>query len=103
MRESLKSLHRIVTQSPKVEAGKHPVRFAGVGTYSLDFDIGAYFVTIDDDEYASIQEDLFLSILDAVEAAGTGLALPTQAYYAIGNGNGAQSNSGAVAHPRMPV
>ena len=103
VRELLKSLHRIVTQSPKVEAGKHPVRFAGVGTYSLDFDIGAYFVTIDDDEYASIQEDLFLSILDAVEAAGTGLALPTQAYYAIGNGNGAQSNSGAVAHPRAPV
>jgi MscS family membrane protein len=70
VRELLKSLPRILNQTPKAEAGNHPVRFAGVGTYSLDLDIGTYIVTTDDDEFASIQEELLLKILDAVEAAG---------------------------------
>jgi hypothetical protein len=39
------------------------------------------------DEFLRIQQDLLLWILDAVEAAGTALALPTQASlsYALGN------------------
>jgi MscS family membrane protein len=100
VRELLKSLTGILTHSPKVEAGNHPVRFAGVGTYSLDLDIGAYFTTLDDDEFASIQEDLFLKILDAVESAGTALALPTEAYYSFGNG--AQGNGKRRVRPRAP-
>jgi MscS family membrane protein len=66
------------------------VKFVGVGTYSLDVEISAYFTTTDDDELASSEEDLYLAVLDAVESAGSALAVPTQAYYAIGNGAGAR-------------
>jgi MscS family membrane protein len=86
VRDLLRSLTRILTQSPKVQAGNRPVGFTGVGTYSLDLDIGAYVLTTDDDEFASIREELLLEILDAVESAGTALAVPTQAYYAVGSG-----------------
>jgi hypothetical protein len=36
-------------------------------------------LTKDGDEFNRIQQELYLRILDAVEAAGTALALPTQA------------------------
>jgi small-conductance mechanosensitive channel len=46
--------------------------------YFLDLDVSAYILT-SDDEFSQIQEELLLRILEAVEAAGTRLALPIQA------------------------
>ena len=102
VRELLRSLTRILQRRSKVETGNHPVKFAGVGTYSLDLEVNAYFSTTDDDEMASIQEELFLEILDAIEAEGTALALPTQAYYTIGNGSTARESASrpGAASPR---
>jgi len=79
VRTLLESIAKILTDHPKMEAGNLPVRFVGVGTYSLDLEIFAYILTQDGDEFMLIQQELLLSILDAVEAAGTALALPTQA------------------------
>ena len=62
-----------------MDAVASPIHFAGVGTYSLDLEIAAYILTSDDGEFAQIRQDLLLAILDAVEEAGTALALPTQA------------------------
>jgi len=50
-----------------------------VGAYSLDIDVSAYVLTQDDNEFSRVQEELLVRILEAVEAAGTRLALPTQA------------------------
>lgn len=55
------------------------MRFVGVGTYSLDLEVFAYVLTRNGDEFLQIQQDLLLSILGEVEAAGTALAIPTQA------------------------
>jgi small-conductance mechanosensitive channel len=63
----------------EVETGALPVRFVGVGTYSLDVEIFAYVLTREGDEFLQLQQDLLLQILDSVEHAGTALALPTQA------------------------
>jgi len=98
VRELLSSLTGIVNGTTHVEEAAHPVQFAGVGTYSLDLEVGAYFNTVDDAEFALIREDLFLKILDAIESAGTALAIPTQAYYTFGNGNGA----GHTPAPEQP-
>ena len=56
-----------------------PVRFVGVGTYSLDIELSVFILTRDGDEFLLAQQDLLLRILDAVKSAGTSLALPTQA------------------------
>ena len=83
VRTLLESITKALQQNPKVETGPIPVRFVGVGTYSLDVEIFAYVLTRDGDEFTRIQQELFLWILDAVEAAGTALAVPTQAYYSM--------------------
>jgi MscS family membrane protein len=78
VRNILDSIHRILTEHPKVEIGALPVRFIGAGSYSLDIEIFAYIQTADYDEFLKIQQDLLLRIMDAISAAGTSLALPTQ-------------------------
>lgn len=65
------------SQDPKIEQGAIPVRFVGIGAYSLDLEVFVYVLTLDGDEFLKIQQELLLTILD--EVAGTALALPTQA------------------------
>jgi len=79
VRELLSSISKMLAEHPKLEKSALPIHFNGVGTYSLDLEIFAYVLTKDGNEFNRIQQDLYLRILDAVEAAGTALALPTQA------------------------
>jgi MscS family membrane protein len=74
----LASFREILTGHPKVETGKIPVRFVGVGAYSLDVEVVAYVTTSDYDEFLEIQQELLLQMLRAVEQAGTALAVPLQ-------------------------
>jgi len=79
VRKLLDSIGGVLADHPTVEPGALPVRFVGVGTYSLDVEIFVYILTRDGDEFLKTQQNLLLKILDAVEDAGTALALPTQA------------------------
>ena len=76
--EVLCSVREILKAHPKVEAGNLPVRFVGVGPYSLDVEVFAYVNTADYDEFLALQQELLLRMLQAVEKAGTGLAVPLQ-------------------------
>jgi MscS family membrane protein len=58
------------------------VRFVGVGAYSLDVEVVAYVTTSDYDEFLAIQQELLLKMLQAVEHAGTALAVPLQESFA---------------------
>jgi len=79
MRAVLQAITKLLRDTPKIEAGGLPVRFVGIGSYSLDIEIFVYITTLDGDEFMKIQQNLLLSIMDAVESAGTALAIPTQA------------------------
>jgi MscS family membrane protein len=79
VRTLLQSITKLLKDNPKLETGAMPVRFVGIGTYSLDIEIFIYVLTLNGDEFMKIQQDLFLSIMDAVHSAGTALAVPTQA------------------------
>jgi len=74
----LSSLREILAGHPRVETGKMPVRFIGVGPYSLDVEVIAYVTTSDYEEFVALQQELLLKMLQAVEHAGTGLAVPLQ-------------------------
>ncbi len=69
MRALLESFTKLLRDNPKFETGAMPVRFVGIGAYSLDIEIFIHVRTLDFDEF----------IMDAVESAGTALAVPTQA------------------------
>ncbi len=79
VRDLLDAIRKIFEKHEKVDAGVAPVHFVGVGTYSLDLEIAVYILTADDNEFGRTRQELLLAILDAVENAGTALALPTQA------------------------
>ena len=79
----LSSLTEILKGHPKVEIGRLPVRFIGVGAYSLDIDAAAYVLTADYDEFLELQQELLLKMLQAVEQAGTALAVPLQESFAV--------------------
>ena len=74
----LSSLTEILRGHSKVETGAIPVRFVGVGPYSLDIEVVAYVTTADYDEFLALQQELLLKMLRAVEEAGTALAVPLQ-------------------------
>ena len=76
LRRVLSSARDILKQNPKVETGDIPVRFTGIGTYSLDVEVFAYVLTSDFDVFLGIQQELLLDLMRAVERAGTGLAVP---------------------------
>jgi len=95
VRTVLSSIAKILTEREKVEAGNLPVRFVGVGTYSLDLEVAVYVLTRSGDEFLEIQQDLLLRILDAIESAGTALALPTQASVSYASAESAQPQPAA--------
>jgi MscS family membrane protein len=109
MRSLLPSITRLLKELPKVESGSLPVRFVGIGSYSLDVELFVYITTINGDEFLKIQQDLLLAIMDAVQDAGTALALPTQASIDYGstaaltptpNGSGVTQPVGAAKQSR---
>jgi MscS family membrane protein len=77
----LSSFREILRGQPKVEMGPIPVRFVGVGAYSLDVEVAAYVKTADYDEFLALQQELLLKMLQGVEQAGTALAVPLQEAY----------------------
>ncbi len=91
VRTVLTSIASILTTHTSVETGSMPVRFIGVGTYSLDLEVFAYILTRNNDQFLQLQQDLLLAILDAVEAAGTALAIPTQASVTYSLANAAKT------------
>ena len=74
----LSSVEGILKNHPKVETGNLPVRLVSLGTYSLNVEVFAYVTTRDFDEFLALQQELLLRILQAVEQAGTALAVPVQ-------------------------
>jgi MscS family membrane protein len=76
LRQVLSEVHDILQHHTKVEVGSIPVRFTGIGEYSLDIEVFAYVLTSDFDAFLGIQQELLLDIMHAVEDAGTSLAVP---------------------------
>jgi MscS family membrane protein len=68
----------------------------------LDVEIFAYVRTLDGDEFMKVQQDLFLSIMDAVQAAGTALALPTQASVNYGSSSEPAPRANGSRSPLAP-
>ena len=76
LRQVLSEVQDILQHHTKVEVGSIPVRFTGIGEYSLEVEVFAYVLTSDFDVFLGIQQELLLDIMHAVEDAGTSLAVP---------------------------
>jgi MscS family membrane protein len=74
IRKLLYSHERVIPDTPRV-------RFINFGAYSLDIEVLAYVNSTDWAEFLGIREDIFLQIMDIIEASGTGFAFPSQTLY----------------------
>ncbi len=77
IRNMLASHERVVQEAPRA-------RFMGFGDDALLLEIFAYVATNDYATYLEYAEDLNMRVLEVIEAAGTRLAVPTQAMYLEG-------------------
>jgi MscS family membrane protein len=70
-----------LASDPRVEPATARVRFLKLNAYTLDVEVFAYVLAPDWATYLGAQEELLLSLMHAVEGAGSGFAFPTQTTY----------------------
>jgi MscS family membrane protein len=73
----VESFGSVLTEHPLVERSSVRVRFLRFGTSSLDLEIFAYIFARDYVHFLEIQNELLLHLMEAVQAAGTQIALQT--------------------------
>ena len=96
LRHVLIELRRLLYGHPMVSNDPARVRFTGFGAFSLDLEITAYVTTSDWAEFLGVREDLYLQMMDLVEASGTGFAFPSQTLY-LGKDEGLDAERGRAA------
>jgi len=73
LRSILTTLRQLLAEHPKVHAGTARALFAGFNSHSLQIEISVYILTADFQQYVTIREELFLRIMDVVNASGSKL------------------------------
>ena len=81
MRYVLAELRRLLYSHPKVETQTVRVRLTDIAGTQLSIELVSYILTRDYNEYAAVKEDLLLRMMEVMEDAGSGLALPAQTLY----------------------
>ena len=77
----LAEIRRLLYSHPKVETKSVRVRLTDIAGTSLSMEVFAYILTREFNDFAAVREDLLLRIMDVMEDAGGGLALPSQTLY----------------------
>jgi len=81
LRWLLVEIRKLLLQHPMVTQEPARVRFVGFGDHSVDVEIFAYVRTNDNSVFLGVREDLFLRLIDIVDASGTGFAFPSTVNY----------------------
>jgi MscS family membrane protein len=81
LRDVLAGVRKLLLDHPRVLEDPARVRLVEFGSHAFQLEVFAYVDSSDWNEFLGIREDLFLQIADAVEAAGTRLAVPAQTTY----------------------
>ncbi|HKL53415.1 MAG TPA: mechanosensitive ion channel family protein, partial [Wenzhouxiangellaceae bacterium] len=81
LRWVLVEIRKLLLQHAMVTPEPARARFAGFGEHSVDIEIFAYVSTSDYNEFLAVQEDVFLHLIDIVDASGTGFAFPSTVNY----------------------
>lgn len=81
LRSVLGSIRELLHQDPSIDPRSVRVRFIRLGAFSLDIDLFAYAAASDWSGFLEIQEHLLVGIMEILQKAGTGLALPHRTAY----------------------
>jgi MscS family membrane protein len=100
LRRVLDGCRQLLASHPSVLREDQRVRFHRVAPYSFDVEIVAYVAARDWNEFLQVQEQLLFGVTEAVERAGTALALPSQTTYVAGGEHQEGSEEGPLAEGR---
>jgi MscS family membrane protein len=81
MRLVLEGVRGMLVKHEQVDPDSVRVRFLKLGAFSLDVEVFAYVRARDWPQFLEVQEGLLLRITEIVNAAGTGIAFPSQTMY----------------------
>jgi MscS family membrane protein len=81
LRYVLAEIRRLLYSHPKIETKTVRVRLTDIAAGSLNVEVFSYVLTVDFNEFAAVREDVLLRIMDLVDEAGTGVAMPSQTLY----------------------
>ena len=77
LRYVLDEIRSVLTQNNQVENATSRVRLLRMAEYSMEVEIYAYILVRDYAEFLAHQEELILSIVEAIEKTGAAIALPS--------------------------
>jgi len=77
LRYVLDEARAVLNQNNHVENATSRVRLLRMAEYSIEVEIYAYILVRDYAEFLALQEELILSIVDAIEKTGAAIALPS--------------------------
>jgi MscS family membrane protein len=77
LRYLLDEVRAVLKQNNRVENATSRVRLLRMAEYSIELEIYAYILVRDYAEFLALQEELILSIVDAIEKTGAAIALPS--------------------------
>jgi MscS family membrane protein len=100
IRNLLAEIRKVLQGHPKIDPSVARVRFIALSANALNVEVYTYIMTRDNDEFLEIQEELFLEIMDVVEACGTGFAFPSQTLY-LANDQGLSAEKSKVAEEKI--
>jgi len=86
LRYVVAKFREMLISHPKVSPGPARVSLAGLGPYSLDLDVFVYMRTPNIDEYFRILEDVLFRMMEILDEAGTGFAVPVRMNWEPGTG-----------------
>jgi len=78
LRAILVGLEAALREQPKLWPDGMSVRLVGLGEYSLNIDVQAWFSTTDWNEFLVIRQQALLRFIEVVESQGSALAFPTR-------------------------
>jgi MscS family membrane protein len=81
LRALLEALQKLLAEHPRIAPEDARVRFVGYAASSLEIELFAYVLAADWAAFLGIQEELLLSVMDLVAAAGATMAFPSQTLY----------------------
>ena len=101
MRSVVEDVRTLLLTNASVDAESARVRFFRLGAFSLDVEVSAYITAADWAAFLTIQQDLLLRIMDAIERAGTAIAFPSQTLH-IADGSPPSPHEQLAAPAKTP-
>jgi MscS family membrane protein len=81
LRAFMADVRTLLSEHVSVDPASMRVRFVRFGPSSFDVDIFAYVFASDWNNFLEIQEELLFGVMDMIQQAGAGIALPSQTLY----------------------